>query len=195
MDGADPSRSDALATGRRLLGLMSAVVFLATGGNVYAGPGDICKATPVRDIHHKSPSGDYVEYKGEELPGVTQYWDRGLDHNGKFTGPPTLCWHGGGCYPARDYKLLNCRVDAKGDAEGLHGLTVIRSKTSSFDLRLEDRTTKLSRLGMSNAASSNAAYTSLKEPDSQCGKLVGLALRGSKWAVSKIEEGDMCNTR
>jgi hypothetical protein len=52
--------------------------------------------------------------------------------------------------------------------------------------------TKLSRLGMSNATSANAAYTSMKEPDSECGKLVALALKGSKWAVNKIEQGDMC---
>jgi hypothetical protein len=168
--------------------------FMMFWGYAYAGPGDICKATPVRDIHHRSElGGDYVEYKGEELPGVTQYWERGLDDNGKFTGPPTLCWHGGGCYPARDYKLLNCSIDPKGDGEGLHGLTVIRSKTSSFDLRLDALSLRLSRLGMSSAGSSNAAYTSLKEPDSQCGKLVNLALRGSKSALNKLEEGNMCD--
>jgi hypothetical protein len=160
-------------------------------GCLTARAADLCKARVLRDIVIEGSTS--VLKKGEFVTAVTQYR---VDTK---TGEATFCSHGGGCYPTHiddngvsveALALTNCEIAKKGDTsdpeETVYDVKLIRAKVSPADLKYNDVSKRLGELGLCNACASNAASLYVKQPQSQCGRLVREVLEGNPVALKRL---------
>lgn len=142
----------------------------------------LCEAVAIETIR-----GDgYTIKVGEKIDAITQY------NKNQKTGATTLCSHGGGCYPAKAFRLTNCTIDRShpdrfGD-EISYGLDLIRSKVAPDALRQNDVELRLLELGLCNGCADNAAAFYVKMPASRCAALVRGALEGNPTAIEKLKD-------
>lgn len=166
-----------------------------------AGAADMCKAvaitaTPAVEAPDAVDAGKIVSgmprlAAGTTIVGVTQY------DVGPSTGERVYCVHGGGCYPARSLKLLDCTIGpaetAQSDShEIVHPLVIARSKFTALQLEQDDTDDRLVKLGVASAQAYTAASDYVAHPDSRCAETVGKALHGDSSAIATINDGDVC---
>jgi hypothetical protein len=150
-----------------------------------ANAADICKAVALRDVPSLDDPGSVLR-KGDFDEAVTQYR---ID---KKTGLPSICSHGGYCYPTAIIEsgkqvdvlqLTNCKIgkpepDANDEDYLYYDVEVLRNKNSASALRYDDLDNRLLEIGMCSACAGNAADIYIKHPSSKCGKVVKRALEG-----------------
>jgi len=182
----------------RSLGFLTALIWLGVAG--YAQAADICNAVALVDVPNSPESIQYGSNpiafkKGEIVEAVTQY---SVDRK---SGVGSFCSHGGGCYPryitignrrVEALRLVNCKIGGEvigsGDEEeAIYSIDVDPSKNDPGVLRYDAADDALIEIGMSSAGASNAADKYIKEPQSQCGRVVARALGGDADAKAELQ--------
>jgi len=168
-----------------------ALILMCLGGEARAA--DICKAVAERQVEAIENS-DAVLRSGEALTAVTQYRIE------KATGIPSLCSHGGYCYPTQidvgglrveAMRLLNCSIRGRTDGDGeflYYGLKPVRSSVSNPQQDYDELTNQLSELGLCSSCSDNIAQYLIRKPTSKCAQLARSALNGNNAAINKLNQ-------
>ena len=158
-----------------------------------ASAADICKAVAEREVA-AIEDADTTLQTGEALTAITQYRIE------KATGIPSLCSHGGYCYPTQvdvgglrleAMRLLNCSIRGRteGDDEYLYyGLKPVRAAVAQPEQDYDDLTNRLSELGLCSSCSDNVAQHLLRKPASKCAQLARNALNGNNAAINKLSQ-------
>lgn len=158
-----------------------------------AGAADICNAVAEREVA-AIEDADTVLQTGEALTAVTQYRIE------KETGIPSLCSHGGYCYPTQvdvgglrieAMRLLNCSVLGRTEADGeyiYYGLKPVRSAVSRPEQTYDALTNQLGELGLCSSCADNVAQYLLQKPASKCAQLARNALNGNQGAIDKLSQ-------